>query len=102
MDYGKVARILSFIWLEAQQLENAEYLPSDFWQEYEDELLLANFVTAGWVELKEDGKARIEVAWDTLCEIRELDPSVMYKDIEAFFEAQAVEAEVVPIEKGRK
>jgi hypothetical protein len=102
MDYGKTVEILSFIWQEATQLENVEFLPPDFWKEYEDELTLALFVFAGWAKLTNEGKARIDVAWDTLCEIRELDPAVMYNSVVEFMEAQAVEAEVIPIEKGRR
>lgn len=102
MDYGKVSEILAFVWQEAPQLENVGFLPSDFWKEYEDELTLALFVVAGWVKLTDEGKARIEVTWDTLCEIRELDPSVMYNGYLEFLEAQAVEAEVISIEKGKK
>ena len=102
MDYGKVVEILSFIWQEATQLENAEVLPSDFWQEYEDELLLSLFVFAGWAKLTDEGKTKIDTAWETLCEIRELDPSVMYNGVVEFLEAQATSASVTPIERGKK
>ena len=102
MDYGKTVEILSFVWQEATQLENVGFLPSDYWKEYEDELMLALFVFGGWAKLTDEGKAHIEVAWDTLCEIRELDPAVMYNSVVEFMEAQAVGAEVIPIEKGKK
>jgi hypothetical protein len=102
MDYGKVSDLLGYIWLEGVELAAHEYLPSDYWKEYQDELQLAAFISAGWAELTQTGKDMIDVAWDTLCEIRELDPAVMYDNLKDFFEAQAVEAEVVPIEKGKK
>lgn len=102
MDFGKIADILSFIWLEAVELDANEYMPSAYWKEYQDELQLAAFVSAGWATLTEQGNNMLEVAWDTLCEVRELDPNVMYDSIKDFFDAQAVEAEVIPIEKGKK
>jgi len=102
MDYGKIADILSVIWVDAVPLDTAQYLPSDFWVEFEDELQLATYVTAEWVELTQEGKFRLQDAWEALCQVRGLDPEVMYDDIKAFFEAQAVDAELVPMEKGKK
>lgn len=102
MDYGKVADILAFIWVEGVELAGNDYLPSDYWKEYQDELQLAAFVSGGWAEPTDEGKVMLSVAWDTLCEIRELDPEVMYNGIQEFFEAQAVDADVIPIEKGKK
>jgi hypothetical protein len=102
MDYGKVSDILALIYADGVDLAGLDYLPADYWKECEDSLVLATFVSNGWVELTEMGKAQIEFAWRVLCEVRELDPEVMYDSPIAFFEAQAVEAEVVPIEKGKK
>lgn len=102
MDYGKVADILSVIYDDGVDLSAVEYLPSDYWIECEDSLLLATFVSSGWAELTDMGKAQLDFAWRVLCEVRELDPDIMYDSPLAFFEAQAVEAEVIPIEKGKK
>lgn len=101
MDYGKVADILSTIWLDAIELERVGYLPSDFWTEFEDELQLVTYISAGWATLTEEGQFRVQDIWNALCEIRGLDPAVMYDDIAAFFEAQALKADVIPIKRGK-
>ena len=44
MDFGKIAIILSQINTDALELEDVEYLPSDFWKDLEDGLGLADFV----------------------------------------------------------
>lgn len=102
MDYSKIADILAFVWAEGVDLAGNEYLPTDYWKEYQDELQLAAFVSAGWAELTQDGEDMLDVAWDTLCEIRELDPSVMYNSVIEFLEAQAVDAKIIPIKSGIK
>jgi hypothetical protein len=38
------------------------------------------------------GTKAIEYAYDILCDMREVDPSMDYKTIEDFFKAQEVEA----------
>ena len=48
MDFGKIAIILSQINTDALDLEDVEYLPSDFWVDFEDGLGLADFVAGGW------------------------------------------------------
>jgi hypothetical protein len=102
MDYGKVADILTVIYKDGVELASLEYLPTDFFTELQDALELASFISGGWAEPTEVGKSQLEYAWRVLCDIRELDPEVMYESPLAFFEAQTVEAEVVPIEKGKK
>ena len=101
MDYGKMTDILSTIWVDAIELERVGYLPSDFWTEFEDELQLSTYITAGWAQLTEEGQFRIQDVWNALCEIRGLDPDVMYDNLTAFFEAQAVKADVIPLKRGK-
>jgi hypothetical protein len=48
------------------------------------------------------GKSQLEYAWRVLCAARSLDPEIMYETPLEFFEAQIVEADVIPIEEGRK
>lgn len=100
MDYGKMSEILSVIYNDGVDLSAIEYLPSDYWVECEDALTLATFVSSGWAELTDMGKSQIEFAWRVLCEVRELDPEIMYDTPLAFFEAQAVSADVLPITGG--
>ena len=101
MDYGKIADILSQINGDAIELETLEYLPSDFWVDLEDILSLADMISGGWAEPTEMGKSQLMFAWITLCELRELNPEVMYDSVEAFFEAQTKSAEVIPINRGK-
>lgn len=91
MDYKKIADILSALNTDALKLEEVEYLPSDFWVELADGLSLADFVSGGWAEPTDDGKSQLELAWRMLCDIRELNPNVMYDSVEDFFKAQAVD-----------
>jgi len=88
MDYSKIASILSQINEDALELEEVEYLPSDFWIDFEDGLSLADFVDGGWAEPTEIGKSQLELIWRTLCDLRELDPEVMYDTPAEFFKAQ--------------
>lgn len=90
MDFGKIADILSQIKDDALELEEIEYLPSDFWIDLEDILSLAEFVSGGWAEPTQVGKSQLELGWRVLCDMRELDPEVMYNSAEDFFKAQAV------------
>ena len=90
MDFGKIAVILSQINTDALELENVEYLPSDFWVDFEDGLGLADFVAGGWAEPTEMGKSQLEFVWRTLCDMRDLDPEVMYDTPLDFFKAQQV------------
>ena len=88
MDFGKIASILSQINTDALELENVEYLPSDFWVDFEDGLSLADFVAGGWAEPTDMGKSQLELVWRTLCDIREIDPEIMYDSPAEFFKAQ--------------
>ena len=90
MDYNKIASILAQINLDALELEEVEYLPSDFWKDLEDGLTLAVFVNGGWAEPTEMGKSQLEFVWRTLCDMRDLDPEVMYDTPLDFFKAQQV------------
>jgi hypothetical protein len=102
MDYGKLAEILAVIYDDGVELSAVEYLPSNYWIECEDSLTLATFVSSGWAEPTDMGKSQLEFAWRVLCEIRGIDPEIMYDSPIEFFKAQAVGAEVIPIEKGKK
>ena len=88
MDYGKIADILAYISIEAESLVEVEYLPVDFWAGLVDELKLAEYVAAEWVTLTSLGEFEIEYAWRELCEMRDLDPEVMYDTALDFFKAQ--------------
>ena len=90
MDYNKIADILTQINLDALELEAVEYLPSDFWIDLEDGLELAVFVSSGWAEPTEMGKSQLELAWRMLCDMRDLDPEVMYDTPLDFFKSQEV------------
>ncbi len=89
MDFNKIAIILSQINTDALELERVEYLPSDFWVDFEDGLGLADFVAGKWAEPTEMGKSQLELVWRTLCDIREIDPDTMYDSPADFFKAQA-------------
>jgi hypothetical protein len=90
MDYNKIASILAQINLDALELEEVEYLPSDFWIDLEDGLTFAVFVNGGWAEPTEMGKSQLGYAWRILCDMRDLDPEVMYDNAIDFFKAQQV------------
>ena len=89
MDYKKIADILAYISIEAENLVQVSYLPIDFWAGLVDELKLAEYVAAEWVTLTPLGEFELEYAWRELCEMRDLDPEVMYDSVEEFFESQA-------------
>jgi hypothetical protein len=90
MDYNKIADILAYISIEAESLVEVSYLPIDFWAGLVDELKLAEYVAAEWVTLTTLGEFELEYAWRELCEMRELDPEVMYDTALDFFRAQEV------------
>jgi hypothetical protein len=90
MDYNKIADILAYISIEAESLVEVQYLPIDFWAGLVDELKLAEYVAAEWVTLTSLGEFELEYAWRELCEMRELDPEVMYDTALDFFRAQEV------------
>jgi hypothetical protein len=68
-----------------------QYLPIDFWAGLVDELKLAEYVAAEWVTLTSLGEFELEYAWRELCEMRDLDPEVMYDTALDFFKAQETE-----------
>ena len=88
MDFGKIAIILSQINTDALDLEDVGYLPSEFWVDFEDGLGLADFVAGNWAEPTDMGKSQLELVWRTLCDIREIDPEIMYDSPADFFKAQ--------------
>jgi hypothetical protein len=90
MDYNKIADILAYISIEAESLVEVSYLPIDFWAGLVDELKLAEYVAAEWVTLTPLGEFELEYAWRELCEMRDLDPEVMYDTALDFFKAQEV------------
>lgn len=102
MDYGKIAEILSVIYNDGSDLEGMDFLPKDYWLECDESLVLSTFVAAGLANLTDEGEEALEYAWRILCEVRGLDPEIMYDTPLAFFEAQAAIAEVVPIERGKR
>lgn len=102
MDYGKVVGILRYLNDNALDLSDMEYLPQDFFIEFQEGLELASFVDGGWAKLTNEGKVVIDTIWQLLCRVRELDPNDMYDNPLEFFKAQAEDAEVIPIEKGKK
>jgi hypothetical protein len=91
LDYNKIADILAYISIEAESLVEVEYLPVDFWAGLVDELKLAEYVAAEWATVTTLGEFQLEYAWRELCEMRELDPEVMYDTALDFFKAQQVE-----------
>jgi hypothetical protein len=91
MDYNKIADILAYISIEAESLVEVSYLPIDFWAGLVDELKLAEYVAAEWVTLTPLGEFELEYAWRELCEMRDLDPEVMYDTALEFFRAQETE-----------
>lgn len=102
MDYGKVTDILSVIFYDGVDLVGLDYLPDQYFIECQDQLVLSTYVSGGWVELTDEGKKQIDFAWRLLCEIRDLEADVMYDTPLDFFKAQAMDAEVIPISRGRK
>lgn len=102
LDYGKVAGILRYLNDNALDLVDMEFLPQNFFMEFSEGLDLALYVDGGWATLTKEGQKVIEAVWKVMCATREIDPKVMYDSPMDFFKAQATDAEVVPIEKGRK
>lgn len=102
MDFGKIASILRYISDDALQLSDIEFLPQDFFLEFSEGLTLATFVDAGWATLTKDGETVLATLWNILCDIRDLNPEVMYDNPYEFFKAQAEDAEVIPIKRGKK
>lgn len=86
------ADILAYIGDHYLELEAVEYLPVDFWHEFEDVLTLCGLIASQWAKPTLSGTKAIEYAYDILCDMREVDPSQDFQDIESFFKAQEVDA----------
>jgi hypothetical protein len=86
------ADILAYIGDHYLELEAVEYLPVDFWHEFEDVLTLSGLVSSQWATPTLSGTKAIEYAYDMLCDMREIAPDIDFKTIEEFFLAQEVEA----------
>lgn len=91
LDYGKVSRILTELYNNKQDFIAMGFVPEQYFIELVDVLEMATMLDADWVELTDLGKDLIAVAWKTLCEVRELDYTIMYDTVMEFFMAQAVE-----------
>ena len=102
VDFGKIASILRYINDDALQLADIEFLPQDFFVQFSEGLELASFVDGGWATLTKEGETVLETVWKIMCITRELDPEIMYDNPLEFFKAQAEDAEVIPIERGKK
>ncbi len=102
MDYGKAVGILRYLKENELDIVDIEFLPSEFFIEFEEGLQLAVFVDGGWAKLTSEGKVVIDSIWGILCALRDISPNVMYDNLLDFFKAQAIDAEVVPIEQGKK
>lgn len=68
-----------------------EFLPSDYFIDFQNALDLASFVFEGLAELTDEGKTIISGAWIMLCQLRELNSNTMYDSVQDFFRSQAVE-----------
>jgi hypothetical protein len=79
-----------------------EYLPNEYFLDFQDVLDLASFVAEGLAELTEDGKVLISGAWIMMCQLRNLNSNTMYDSVSDFFRAQAQDADIIPIERGKK
>lgn len=86
------ADILSFIGNSFEQLDTIDFLPEDFWVEAKDVLTLADIVSAGWATPTEQGNLVIDIVYEALCDVRDIDSSEEFETIEEFFKSQAVEA----------
>ncbi len=86
------ADILAYIGDHYLELEAVEYLPVDFWHEFEDVLTLSGLIASQWANPTWSGTKAIEYAYDILCDMREVDPSQDFNTIEDFFKAQEVDA----------
>ena len=90
MDYSKVCAILTQVNQDFEDLERVGFLPSEFWQDNQSTLEMAQLVFTNAVELKSLGEELIAQTWEELCEYRNLDSAVMYDSVVDFFQAQAV------------
>lgn len=89
LDYGKVSAILTNLYDNKDEFIAANYVDEKFFTYLDDALVLATMVNANWAEPTEIGKEQIIIAWQTLCDLREVDAKVMYDNPIDFFMAQA-------------
>ena len=102
MDYSKIADILTYINDEAMTLVDVEYLQAEFFTDFSEVLDFATSVSCNWATPTFDGEQALLMVWNYLCDMRDLDANVMYDTILDFFKAQAVDADILPIEEGKK
>lgn len=104
MDYSKLAGILRYLNDNSLDLVDMEFLPSDFFIEFNEGLSLALFVDGGWAKLTPEGKKVLDSVWGIVCAVRKIDPKVIYDTPLDFFKAQAIEtdAEVIDINIKKK
>lgn len=102
MDYGKAVGILRYLNDNADEMVNMEFISPDFFIEYSDALQLSTFVDGGWATLTDEGKKVIGLVWNILCQVRDINPLESFDSPMDFFRSQALDAEVIPIERGRK
>jgi hypothetical protein len=100
LEYGKVCDILGFIYDNFDELISVEYLSSDYWELFENTLVLSALVSADWATLTDEGKKQVDIAWHILCETRDIDPAIMYDSVVDFFKAQSEDADIIPISQG--
>ena len=86
------ADILAYIGDHYLELEAVDFLPVDFWHQFEDVLTLSGFIASQWANPTLSGTKAIEYAYDILCDMREVDQSQDFKTIEEFFLSQEVDA----------
>jgi hypothetical protein len=90
MDYGKISAILTELYDNKEVFIEMGYVGESYFLYLDDALILATMVNADWAEPTDLGKEQIFIAWKTLCDIRELDHTVMYDKVVDFFMAQEV------------
>jgi hypothetical protein len=91
MDYGKISAILTQLHDNKDEFLGMEYVSNEYFTYLNDALVLATMVNADWVEPTALGEVQLDIAWKTLCDLRDLDYTVMYDTPMDFFMAQAVE-----------
>lgn len=91
MDYSSVVSILDYVNQNSMDMVDMEFLPSDYFIDFQNALDLASFVFEGLAELTDEGKTIISGAWIMLCQLRELNSNTMYDSVQDFFRSQAVE-----------
>jgi hypothetical protein len=91
MDYGKVSTILKELYENRDVLVEIEYLPEEYFIDYQDVFALSRYVSAQWAEPTQVGKEMLDAGWGFLCLVRELDPTIMYDSTSDFWLAQGVD-----------